>query len=151
MQLHHQKHHQTYVNGLNAAEEAYAKNLSTREKIGLQPALKFNGGGVLPYTCERREQWHDNTIVLLVCILSFLWWNLMPGVGHINHSLFWKNLAPSSAGGGVLADGPLKKAIESDFGSVDAFKKKFNATTAAIQGSGWGWLVRDIFSYSSIS
>lgn len=62
--------------------------------------------------------------------------------GHINHSLFWKNLAPESGDGGKLTDGPLKSAIESDFGSVDAFKKDFNAKTAAIQGSGWGWLVR---------
>ncbi|EGO03034.1 hypothetical protein SERLA73DRAFT_131509 [Serpula lacrymans var. lacrymans S7.3] len=104
MKLHHTKHHQTYVNGLNAAEEAYAKSDSTTERIALQSALKFNGGG------------------------------------HINHSLFWTNLAPNNADGGKLTDGPLKSAIESDFGSVDAFKKKFNTTTAAIQGSGWGWL-----------
>ncbi|KAF9228205.1 manganese superoxide dismutase [Gyrodon lividus] len=104
MKLHHTKHHQTYVNGLNAAEEAYSKSTSTKEKIVLQSALKFNGGG------------------------------------HINHSLFWKNLSPVSEGGGKLADGPLKEALERDFGSVEEFKKKFNATTAAIQGSGWGWL-----------
>lgn len=62
--------------------------------------------------------------------------------GHINHSLFWKNLAPTSQGGGQLPEGSqLKKAIERDFGSVEEFKKKFNAATAAIQGSGWGWLV----------
>ncbi|KAJ8517200.1 hypothetical protein ONZ45_g5602 [Pleurotus djamor] len=104
MKLHHSKHHQTYVNGLNAAEESYASAKSTKEQIALQSALKFNGGG------------------------------------HINHSLFWKNLAPANGDGGKLADGPLKQAIERDFGSVDAFKKKFNTTTAAIQGSGWGWL-----------
>jgi superoxide dismutase, Fe-Mn family len=40
-------------------------------------------------------------------------------VGHINHSLFWKNLAPQSQGGGELPEGALKKAIEQDFGSVD--------------------------------
>ncbi|KAH7882106.1 manganese superoxide dismutase [Phlebopus sp. FC_14] len=104
MKLHHTKHHQTYVNGLNAAEEAYAKTDSPLERIALQSALKFNGGG------------------------------------HINHSLFWKNLSPTSEHGGKLADGPLKKALERDFGSVEDFKKKFNTTTAAIQGSGWGWL-----------
>lgn len=62
------------------------------------------------------------------------------GGGHINHSLFWKNLAPSSQGGGQLQDGPLKQAIERDFGSLDNLKSTFNATIATIQGSGWGWL-----------
>lgn len=104
MTLHHTKHHQTYVNGLNAAEESYAKSDSIKQQIALQPALKFNGGG------------------------------------HINHSLFWKNLAPSNAQGGKLKDGKLKSALERDFGSVEGFKTKFNAATAAIQGSGWGWL-----------
>ncbi|KAL0071211.1 Superoxide dismutase [Mn], mitochondrial [Marasmius tenuissimus] len=104
MKLHHSKHHQTYVNGLNTAEESFAKAGSVKEKIALQPALKFNGGG------------------------------------HINHSLFWKNLAPASGDGGKLTDGPLREAIERDFGSVEDFKKSFNAKTAAIQGSGWGWL-----------
>ncbi|KAJ7029628.1 Mn superoxide dismutase, partial [Mycena alexandri] len=104
MTLHHKKHHQTYVTGLNAAEEAYAKSTSMKEKIALQAALKFNGGG------------------------------------HINHSLFWRNLAPASEGGGKLENGPLKTAIERDFGSVEEFRKSFNTKTAAIQGSGWGWL-----------
>jgi Fe-Mn family superoxide dismutase len=45
MELHHTKHHQGYVSGLNAAEEAYVKAPSTRERIALQAALKFNGGG----------------------------------------------------------------------------------------------------------
>lgn len=45
MTLHHTKHHQTYVNGLNAAEESYAKAAGPKEKIALQSALKFNGGG----------------------------------------------------------------------------------------------------------
>ena len=49
MNLHHTKHHQTYVNGLNAAEEAYAKSQSIQERVALQSALKFNGGGKLPW------------------------------------------------------------------------------------------------------
>ena len=45
MELHHKKHHQTYVNALNAAEQAYAKTSTPKERIALQSALKFNGGG----------------------------------------------------------------------------------------------------------
>ncbi|KAH0580268.1 hypothetical protein H2248_001783 [Termitomyces sp. 'cryptogamus'] len=108
MELHHKKHHQTYVNALNAAEAAYAKASTPKERIALQAALKFNGGG------------------------------------HINHSLFWKNLAPATeknGAGGVLKNGPLRTAIEVAFGSLDNFKKEFNAATLGIQGSGWGWLV----------
>ncbi|KAJ7494211.1 manganese superoxide dismutase [Mycena galericulata] len=107
MVLHHTKHHQTYVNALNAAEASYAKASTPKERIALQAALKFNGGG------------------------------------HINHSLFWKNLAPSAekgGNGGVLKDGPLKEAIVASFGSLDNLKKEFNAATLGIQGSGWGWL-----------
>ncbi|TDL27036.1 manganese and iron superoxide dismutase [Rickenella mellea] len=104
MTLHHTKHHQTYVNGLNAAEDALSKSKSVQEKINLQSAINFNGGG------------------------------------HINHSLFWTNLAPSSGDGGKLPSGPLKDAIEKFFGSAEDFKKQMNAQTAAIQGSGWGWL-----------
>lgn len=76
MEIHHSKHHQAYVNGLNAAEKAYASAVSSadvRKQIELQSAIKFNGGG------------------------------------HINHSLFWKNLAPSKEGGGQLKDGELRK------------------------------------------
>ncbi|KAK7036118.1 Manganese/iron superoxide dismutase [Favolaschia claudopus] len=109
MTLHHTKHHQTYVNALNAAEASYAKAQSPKERIALQAALKFNGGG------------------------------------HINHSLFWKNLAPSpdkGGSGGQLKAGALKDAIDRDFGSLDNLKKEFNAATLGIQGSGWGWVVR---------
>jgi superoxide dismutase, Fe-Mn family len=67
--------------------------------------------------------------------------------GHINHSLFWTNLAPSKkegkGNGGAIKDGPLKSAIEKTWGSVENFIKEFNTTTAGIQGSGWGWLVRN--------
>ncbi|KAJ6548216.1 manganese superoxide dismutase [Mycena vulgaris] len=107
MELHHKKHHQTYVNALNAAEASYAKASTPKERIALQAALKFNGGG------------------------------------HINHSLFWKNLAPSAekgGNGGVLKNGPLKDAIETSFGNLENFKKEFTAATLGIQGSGWGWL-----------
>jgi len=65
------------------------------------------------------------------------------GGGHVNHSIFWQNLCPVSMGGGELHSGPLADAINAEFGSLDALQTKFNATAAAIQGSGWGWLGLD--------
>lgn len=65
------------------------------------------------------------------------------GGGHVNHSLFWENLAPKSAGGGDPPTGALAQAIDGAYGSLDGFKKQFNAALAGIQGSGWGWLVKD--------
>jgi superoxide dismutase, Fe-Mn family len=65
------------------------------------------------------------------------------GGGHLNHSLFWENLAPKSSGGGDPPTGELAKAIDSTYGSLDGMKGKFNAALAGIQGSGWAWLVRD--------
>lgn len=62
------------------------------------------------------------------------------GGGHINHSIFWTNLAPKQKGGGTPPSGKLADAIKQEFGSLENFIKKFNETTVAIQGSGWGWL-----------
>ncbi|WVQ84534.1 hypothetical protein IAT38_006688 [Cryptococcus sp. DSM 104549] len=111
MVLHHTKHHQTYVNMLNSAEESLQKFEAAGDVKGvidLQPVLKFNGGG------------------------------------HINHSLFWKNLAPTGTPATKPpASGPLFDLIKSDFGSLENLKKVMNAKTAGIQGSGWGWLGYD--------
>ncbi|KHJ47804.1 superoxide dismutase [Mn] [Trichuris suis] len=104
MQLHHQKHHAAYVNGLNAAEEKLQEALAKNDfaaAIALQPALKFNGGG------------------------------------HINHSIFWHNLAPKSGG---EPSGELAAAIKRDFGSFEAFKSRLSTACVGVQGSGWGWL-----------
>lgn len=62
------------------------------------------------------------------------------GGGHINHSLFWKNLAPTSEGGGGSPSGELSHMIKNQFGSMEKFIEQFSAITVAIQGSGWGWL-----------
>ena len=62
------------------------------------------------------------------------------GGGHINHSIFWTNLAPS---GGGKPSGELLAAIEHSFGSFDNLKTEMTAKTVAIQGSGWGWLGLD--------
>ena len=62
------------------------------------------------------------------------------GGGHINHNIFWTNLAPEGQGGGGEPQGELAIAINKQFGSFEKFVEKFNAKTAVIQGSGWGWL-----------
>lgn len=60
------------------------------------------------------------------------------GGGHINHSIFWENLAPAGKCGEPSAD--LHKAIKERFGSLDDLKKALNTAGAAVQGSGWAWL-----------
>lgn len=62
------------------------------------------------------------------------------GGGHVNHSIFWQNMAPNGAGGGGEPTGALKEAIDGSFGSFDNFKTTFATKSAAVQGSGWGWL-----------
>jgi Fe-Mn family superoxide dismutase len=110
MELHHDKHHQTYVTSFNnfseQIEEAVAKS-DIATQLALQPLINFHGGG------------------------------------HLNHSLFWENLAPKSAGGGEPPSGALAKAIDDHFGSFDKFKGEMNKALAGIQGSGWAWLVQD--------
>lgn len=72
------------------------------------------------------------------------------GGGHVNHSIFWTNLAPVSKGGGTPPHGELLKAIEAQFGSFDALKEKMSQLTTAIQGSGWGWLGLDKTSHKLV-
>eukprot|EP01098_Paradermamoeba_levis_P006579 TRINITY_DN2736_c0_g1_i1.p1 TRINITY_DN2736_c0_g1~~TRINITY_DN2736_c0_g1_i1.p1 ORF type:complete len:265 (-),score=108.44 TRINITY_DN2736_c0_g1_i1:22-711(-) len=63
------------------------------------------------------------------------------GGGHINHSIFWTNLAPQKDGGGFVNPKlEIVQAITKKYGSIDNFVTKFNAQTVAVQGSGWGWL-----------
>ncbi|XP_024530400.1 superoxide dismutase [Mn], mitochondrial isoform X2 [Selaginella moellendorffii] len=62
------------------------------------------------------------------------------GGGHVNHSIFWKNLAPSKSGGGEPPEGKLASAIKDEFGSLEKLIAKMNADGAALQGSGWVWL-----------
>ncbi|KAJ8764177.1 hypothetical protein K2173_005102 [Erythroxylum novogranatense] len=110
MQLHHQKHHQTYITNYNKALEQLHEALQKGDSstvVWLQSAIKFNGGG------------------------------------HINHSIFWKNLAPTSEGGGEPPHGSLGWAIDSNFGSLEKLILKMNAEGAALQGSGWVWLGAD--------
>ncbi|CAG9824154.1 unnamed protein product [Phaedon cochleariae] len=61
------------------------------------------------------------------------------GGGHLNHSIFWQNLSPSSS----EPSAELCKAIEKSFGGIDNMKKQLSAQSIGVQGSGWGWLGYD--------
>jgi superoxide dismutase, Fe-Mn family len=65
------------------------------------------------------------------------------GGGHINHSIFWKNLAPPSSGGGEPPSGDIKAILDAQFGDYESFKANMSAAAAGVQGSGWGWLGYD--------
>ena len=65
------------------------------------------------------------------------------GGGHLNHEFFWETLAPIKNGGGAVPDvgTELRDLLDREWGSVEAFQLYFNQHTAALQGSGWGWLL----------
>jgi len=62
------------------------------------------------------------------------------GGGHVNHSIFWTNLAPVGKGGGEPPKGTLHHAIQQDFGSTDVLIERMSAQAVGVQGSGWAWL-----------
>ena len=62
------------------------------------------------------------------------------GGGHLNHSIFWKNLAPVGKGGGEMPSGDLIKSIETQFGTLENLQTAMSNATVGVQGSGWGWL-----------
>ncbi|NOQ62053.1 superoxide dismutase [Mycolicibacterium fortuitum] len=64
--------------------------------------------------------------------------------GHVNHSIWWKNLSPD---GGGKPEGPVAAAIDHDFGSFDQFRDQFAAAANAVQGSGWVWLSYDTLGH----
>ena len=113
MEIHHGKHHQTYVNNLNAALEGHddlaAKAINdlvadlSAVPESIRGAVRNNGGG------------------------------------HANHTFFWKILSPS---GGGLPSGDIAAAIDSAFGNLDALKDAFGKAALTRFGSGWAWLVK---------
>jgi Fe-Mn family superoxide dismutase len=119
MEIHHTKHHQTYVNNLNAALEK-APNLQGKSLEELLGNLDAVPEGV-------RTAVRNN------------------GGGHWNHSMFWQIMGPNvgSAPSGALAD-----ALTSSFGGLDQFKEKFAAAAVGRFGSGWAWLIADGSSLS---
>ena len=114
MEVHHDKHHATYVNNLNKAVENYPE-WASKSIEDLMIHLKE-----VPE--EIRTAVRNN------------------GGGHYNHSLFWKMMAPV---GTTELKGALLDKINESFGSFDEFKKQFAAAATGRFGSGWAWLVVD--------
>ena len=114
MEIHHGKHHQTYITKLNAALEGHP-DLAAKSIEDLIADID-----ALPESV--RAAVRNN------------------GGGHANHSLFWKLMAPNAGG---QPTGALASAIESTFGSFNAFKEKFEAAGANRFGSGWAWLIKN--------
>lgn len=114
MNIHHGRHHATYVNNLNAALEGHddLSSKSIEDLISNMDAIPEN----------IRTAVRNN------------------GGGHANHSLFWQVMSPN---GGGAPTGELADAINSTFGSLDKFKEEFAKAGATRFGSGWAWLVVD--------
>jgi len=87
------------------------------------------------------EQYKDaeakNDLTKMIALQPALRFN---GGGHLNHSIFWTNLANPKKHGGGQPSGDLLKAIETQFGTFDKFQTKFATSAAGVQGSGWAWL-----------
>lgn len=115
MQLHHAKHHQTYVDKLNAAVEGYPE-LAGKDVVALISDLDS-----LPDAIRGAVRNH--------------------GGGHYNHSLFWQCMSPK---GGGEPTGALGAALVARYGSFQAFVDEFNAKALGVFGSGWVWLQPDM-------
>lgn len=111
MRIHHDKHHAAYVSKLNAALEGHD------DLLGLPVEELIADLAQVPEA--KRTAVRNN------------------GGGHANHTLFWEVMTP---GGATKPDGDLAAAIDSAFGSFQAFQEKFADACANRFGSGWGWL-----------
>jgi Fe-Mn family superoxide dismutase len=113
MEIHHAKHHNAYVQKVNAAiEGTELENLSIEQLVSNLDGVPENIRGAV----------RNN------------------GGGHANHSLFWTVMRPS---GGGSPSGAVAAAIDADLGGFDAFKKAFSQAAATRFGSGWAWLCLD--------
>ncbi len=114
MEIHYTKHHQTYVDKLNAAVEKYPD----LQEMAVEDLLK----NIKTLKVEEKDR---------AAIVNH-------GGGHANHSFFWQIMGPKKE-----IDDKLVDDINSTFGSTEEFKKKFTDAATARFGSGWAWLVRD--------
>lgn len=115
MQLHHSKHHQTYVDKLNAALDS-APDLKQRSLDELLAGIDS-----LPSDVQAAVRNH--------------------GGGHYNHSLFWQWMSPD---GGGEPNGELANNLVVQYGSYQGFVDEFTAKSLAVFGSGWCWLMPDL-------
>lgn len=113
MEIHHTKHHQAYTDKMNAALEKCSSDVQKKDITEILANLS-------QVPDDQRGAINFN------------------GGGYDNHKLFWHNMKTNGGGepGGTVAD-----EIKKSFGSFATFKEQFSSQTAAIQGSGWGWLV----------
>lgn len=114
MEIHHSRHHQTYITNLNAA----LADLPELAALPLEALLARIDS--LPAQVQGAVRNH--------------------GGGHANHSLFWQVMSPQ---GGGEPDGELAAAMERDLGGLEAFKQAFTQAALSRFGSGWAWLVVD--------
>ncbi|TVR01230.1 MAG: superoxide dismutase [Deltaproteobacteria bacterium] len=114
MEIHWGRHHQAYVNGLNAALD---EEPSLRER---PLELMLADLDAVPESVRTAVRNH--------------------GGGHYNHTLFWDTIGPD---GGGTPDGPLASAIDDAFGSFDDFRERFRDTALGVFGSGWAWLCQN--------
>lgn len=112
MQIHHTKHHQTYIDKLNAALEGHA---DLQKKTAEELVKNLNA---IPENIRTAVRNH--------------------GGGHANHTFFWPIM---QKGGGGEAHGNVADAIKSKFSSFENFKTQFSTAAAGLFGSGWAWLV----------
>ena len=116
MQIHHDKHHQAYVDNLNKA----VGGDSTLAKLSVEELLRRRLD-TLPAAIRTQVRNH--------------------GGGHANHSLFWQSLCPASRSGKPA--GPLAAAVDRAFGGQQQMEEKLRAAAAGVFGSGWAWLSVD--------
>lgn len=110
MEIHHSRHHQTYINNLNAALEG----------TGLEDVPVDELVSNLDRVPEAKRQAVINN-----------------GGGHANHSMFWQMMSPN---GGGKPQGDVAKAIDSELGGFEAFQEEFKKAAVGRFGSGWAWL-----------
>jgi Fe-Mn family superoxide dismutase len=115
MEIHHGKHHSAYVTNLNKALES-ASNLAGKSL----EELLANNCAIVPENIRTAVRNNAG--------------------GHANHSFFWPIMGANAGG---QPTGEIASVIQSNFGSFDNFKEKFNAAAAGRFGSGWAWLVKD--------